>query len=277
MASVITKAIIPVAGWGTRRLPVTKAVEKSMLPIGNRPLIDYVVRDCILAGITDIFIVINKNDSQIKQYYSVNQPLDDFLTYNGKHDLIPLVTPPQNVTFHYIEQEVNNGKYGSAIPVSLCLPYIAKGESVAIALGDCFMYNRDGSSDLMRLKEATPDNGSSILGAEVPHDELGLYGVLQFDETTRAFQRIFEKPPQGQAPSNLISTSQFILNYDILQLVKTYTDLDVSGEYQLTEPINQYVISGGNIQVVQAHGQFLDGGNLHGWLHANDVVVRGAA
>lgn len=277
MASIITKAIVPVAGWGTRRLPITKAIEKCMLPIGNRPLIDYIVKDCIQAGITDIYFVISKGDTQIRQYFSVDQDLNTYLTYNGKQDLIPLVTPPQNVNFHYIEQETATGKYGTAVPVGLCIPYLAKGESVAVLMGDDFIYNADGSSELMRLKEATPEGKSSMLTVEISPEEVSRYGVIQFNEQTSTFERIVEKPAVGQAPSNYINVSKFILSYDVLELVKTYTNLDVSGEYMLIEPINQYVMSGGMVQVVPAKGRYLDGGTLQGWMHANDVVVRGAS
>ncbi len=273
MSSIITKAIIPVAGWGTRRLPIAKAIEKCMLPIGNRPLVDYIVRDCVGAGITDIFFVISKGDTQIQKYFSVNQELNSYLTYNGKQDLLPLVMPPQNINFHYIEQATNE-KYGTAVPVGLCVPYLAKGESVAVMMGDDFIFNPDGSSELMRLKAATPDNMSSMLAVEIAHEEVSRYGVIQFNDQTSMFEKIVEKPHPDQAPSNYINVSKYILNYDILQLVKTYTDLDVSGEYLLTEPINQYVLSGGAMQVVPAKGQYLDGGNVHGWLHANEVVLR---
>lgn len=275
MSSLITKAIIPVAGWGTRRLPITKAIEKCMLPIGNRPLIDYIVRDCLQAGITEIIFVISKGDYQIQKYFAVNPELNQWLTYSGKQDMIPLVTPPGGAAFRFIEQPMNQ-KYGTAVPVGLVLPYIAKGEAVAVLMGDDFIYNADGSSELLRLKEATPNGGSSMLAVEVPPDHVNQYGVIQFNEMTRGFERIIEKPPVGQAPSNLINVSKYILNYDILQMVKTYTDLNVSGEYLITEPINQFVMSGGLVQVVPAKGQYLDGGTLAGWMHANDVVVRGA-
>lgn len=272
MSSVITKAIIPVAGWGTRRLPITKAIEKAMLPIGNRPLIDYVVRDCIMAGITDLYFVISKGDTQIKKYYSENQDLNTYLTYNGKQDLLPLVAPPP-VNFHYIEQEPN-GKYGTAIPVGLCVPYVAKGESVLVVMGDDFIYNADGSSELMRLKQATPEGMCSMLTVQIPREDVSRYGVIQFNETTSLFEKIVEHPTPEQAPSNYINVSKYILNYDVLELVRTYTNLEVSGEYWLIEPINQYVLAGGGLQVVPAKGEFLDGGNVHGWLHANEVVVR---
>lgn len=276
MSNLITKAIIPVAGWGTRRLPVSKAIEKCMLPIGNRPLIDYVVKDCIGAGITDIYFVVNTGDSQLQKYYSVNQELNDYLAYNGKQDIIPLVMPPTNVNFYYVEQS-RVGKYGTAVPVGLCAQYVAQGESVLVTMGDDFMYNRDGSSEFLRFKAGTPDGACSLLAKEVPPEDVSQYGVIQFNPATGGFERIIEKPPVGQAPSNFINTGTYILNYDMLMMVKTYTDLDASGEYMLTEPLNQYVMNGGFVQMIPAAAEHLDGGTLAGWMHANDVVVRGSA
>lgn len=274
MSSVITKAIIPVAGWGTRRLPITKAIEKCMLPIGNRPIVDYIVRDCIQAGITDIFFVVSQGSYQLQQYYSENPALNEYLQYNGQPSMQELVHPPSGVNFHFVEQEMN-GKYGTAVPVALCMPYIQKGESVLVALGDAFFHNPDHSSEFMRLKMATAEGGCSLLVSEVPHEEVSRYGVIQFNEDNGAFERIIEHPQPDQAPSNYINSGDFILNYDTLLRNKAYCDQDLSGEYWLIEPVNQYVLEKGVVQVVPAQGQFLDGGNVHGWLHANEVIVRG--
>ena len=94
---MITKAIIPVAGWGTRRLPVTKAIEKCMLPVGNRPIVDYVVQDCITAGITDIYFVVGEQSGQLHDFYRNNVELNDYLRRNGKEDLLPLIAPDRIV------------------------------------------------------------------------------------------------------------------------------------------------------------------------------------
>lgn len=270
----VTKAVIPVAGWGTRRLPITKAIEKCMLPVGNRPIVDYVVRDCIKAGITDIYFVVSQGSTQLQQYYSENQRLNEYLQYNGKPNLMELAHPPKNVNFHYIEQDQND-KYGTAVPVAMTVPYLQKGESVAVVLGDCFFNSADGSSELMRLKAATPEGGNSLLAVQVPPEDTSRYGVIQFDEENGAFERIVEHPPAGQAPSNYINSGTFILNYDVLLQIYNYCQIELSGEYWIIEPINQYVLNKGIVQVVPAQGQFLDGGNVHGWLHANEVIVRG--
>lgn len=273
MNTPVTKAIIPVAGWGTRRLPITKAIEKCMLPVGNRPIVDYVVRDCIKAGITDIFFVINKGSVQLQQYYSDNQRLNQFLEYNGKQDLIDLARPPQNVHFHYIEQD-SVDKYGTAIPAALAFSHLQKNESVAYVMGDAFYYGADGGSEILRMIEATPDGGCSLLSSEVPYEEVSRYGVIDFDEDTGGFRGIVDYPQPGQAPSNLITHGNYILNYDVMNRAYQYCQLQVSGEYFLTMVISQYVVEKGVVTVVPAQNEYLDCGNVHGWLRANNLIVN---
>lgn len=273
--STVTKAIIPVAGWGTRRLPITKAVEKCMLPVGNRPIVDYVVRDCIKAGITEIYFVINKGSTQLQQYYSDNERLNQFLEYNRKQDLIELAKPPHSVTFHYIEQD-SNEKYGTAIPIALVYPLLKKGESVVFTMGDAFFHTTDNSSEIAKLLETTSEGSVSLMSVEVPMDQVSRYGVIDFDEETGAFQRVVEKPPVDQAPSNQISTANYVLNYDLLTRIYNYSQLEVSGEYLITDPISQYVLDKGVVSVYKAVSEYLDCGNVHGWLHANNLIVNRA-
>jgi UTP--glucose-1-phosphate uridylyltransferase len=271
---MITKAIIPVAGWGTRRLPITKAIEKCMLPIGNRPLVDFVVQDCIKAGIKDIFFVVSEGSTQLQSYYDDNGALNAYLTANNKEALLPIVTQSNNVTFHYVTQP-SNSKYGTAIPVSLVVPELSSDESVVVLMGDDFIYNRDGSSEVARLIAATPEGGNGMLGVNVPREDVSRYGVLDMDEKNE-FVRIVEKPTPAQAPSTLINVSKYVLNHDLLMNIANYSNIMLSGEYYITEPINQYVLNGGSVRVVSAQGDYLDGGTVEGWLHANNTVIRGA-
>jgi UTP--glucose-1-phosphate uridylyltransferase len=266
----ITKAIIPVAGWGTRRLPITKSIEKCMLPIGNRPIVDYVVQDCIAAGITDIYFVVSEWMTQIQAYYGENGLLDTYLIGNNKEDKLPLVRPPADVQFHFITQDTN-GKYGTAIPVSLVLPYLQQGESAVLLMGDDFIFNADGSSEVRRLLDATPEGGNAMLGASVPREAVSRYGVIDMNERSE-FVRIVEKPTPEEAPSTLINISKYVFNHELLSEIARYADLALTGEYYITEPINQYVLNGGSVVVTPAKGQYLDGGSEGGWLHANNVV-----
>lgn len=268
---MISKAIIPVAGWGTRRLPITKAIEKCMLPVGNRPIVDYVVQDCLRAGITDIYFVVSEGSTQLQEYYGENGELNAYLIAHEKEALLPLVAPLRGVNFHYITQETG-GKYGTAIPVSLVAPYVQKDESVVVLMGDDFIFNPDGSSEVARLLAATPENGNAMLGVNVPIEAVSRYGVVELN-ATNDFVRIVEKPTPAQAPSTLINVSKYVLNHDLLQAIASYAEVPLSGEYYITEPINQYVVNGGSVRVVPAQGQYLDGGSVEGWLHANNVVV----
>lgn len=268
---MITKAIIPVAGWGTRRLPITKAIEKSMLPIGNRPLVDYVVSDCIKAGITDIYFVISEGSTQLKQYYSNNNALNEYLVEAGKNESIKLIALPDAVNFNYIEQP-RRGKYGTAVPVALAAKHIFEGESAVVLGGDDFIYNADGSSEIRRLIDATPENGNAMLATTVASDQVNKYGVLEVS-ADQEFIRIVEKPTIDEAPSNLINITKYVLNHDVIERIARFVQTDQPGEYYITDPINDYIASGGSLKVVQAKGEYLDGGTLDGWLYANKVVL----
>lgn len=274
---MITKAIIPVAGWGTRRLPITKVIEKSMLPIGDRPIVDYVVEDCLKAGIKEFYFVVNDEDSQVEQYYRDNKKLEEYLIKNNKTaQLKKLKTTPDDVKLHFIVQPEDIG-YGTAIPVALAADKFKISEPTAVLMGDDFIWNEDGSSELKRLIGNLDENDSSaMLGVEVPMNEVSKYGVLDIDENNN-FQRIVEKPAQNDAPSNLINISKYIFSEELLNMTIKFVkdNPSIEGEYMITDPINQYVNMAGIMKVVPAKGQYLDGGNVDNWLHANNVVLGG--
>lgn len=264
------KAIIPVAGWGTRRLPITKSIEKCMLPIGNRPIVDYVVEDCIKAGINDIIFVVGEQSSQIQNYYGRNIMLEDYLISVEKPNMLDEILPPRNVTFHYVTQP-QNGAYGTAIPVALAAQAFDCSEGAVVLMGDDFIYHPDRTSEVARLIEAAGTN-SSLLGVKIADDDTSKYGVLQVDDKGR-FEKIVEKPDKGQAPSNLINVSKYVMNPTLLEEVVAYARENHKGEYYITEPINRYTQAGGVLNVLEAAGQYLDGGTLEGWLEANQTVL----
>lgn len=267
----ITKAIIPVAGWGTRRLPVTKSIEKCMLPIGNRPVVDYVVQDCIAAGVRDIYFVVSEESMQLRSYYSESKALEEYLKAAGKAQMLPLVTPPDDVRFHYIVQNAND-KYGTAVPISLVADRLTDDESVVVLMGDDFLHNPDGSSEVSRLIKAAPEGECAMLGVTVSHDQVERYGVLELNDLNE-FVRIVEKPSPENAPSNLINVSKYVLNARAVKMITKYVERAITGEYYITDPINEYVAGGGKVYVVTAEGQYLDSGTVEGWLYANNVVV----
>ncbi|HEU5187785.1 MAG TPA: sugar phosphate nucleotidyltransferase [Candidatus Saccharimonadales bacterium] len=275
----ITKAIIPVAGYGTRRLPITKAIEKCMLPIGNRPIVDYVVEDCIKAGITDIIFVVGEQFDQLQSFYGRNQLLEEYLRDKGKaSQLDDVVALAEKARFHYVVQDQHQ-PYGTAVPVSLCAHLIGKDERALVLMGDDFIYRQDGQSEAKNLIAGVEASDASVglLAATVPREEVSKYGVIEMEQKgdVNYFKHIVEKPSVGSAPSTLINISKYLFNYDLMQCAREVMKqpLTPNGEYQLIEALNMYVDAGNPVAVVPAGGEFMDGGTVEGWLAANNRVL----
>jgi UTP--glucose-1-phosphate uridylyltransferase len=268
-----TKAIIPVAGYGTRRLPLTKAIEKCMVPIGNRPIIDFVVEDCIKAGIKEIIFVVSEQVSQLETYYSRNQGLENYLEKNGKTDMLKAVQPPDGVEFKYVVQP--DGKYGTTVPVWLCRAYIEPDEQVVVIMGDQFFYREDGGSNVADLIENVAQKGvnSGLLGVNVPREDVRKYGVIEQD-AEGWYKRIIEHPEPENAPSTLNNASIYLFESKMFEYLDKNINNPQDGEYMIIDAINDYVNDGNRLAVGQANGKYLDGGNVEGWLYANNYVAE---
>lgn len=276
MTTKITKAIIPVAGWGTRRLPITKIIEKSMLPVGNRPLVDYSVQELIAAGVTDIYMVTsNVEPCQVKAFYQDNLALNQYLTERGKFDRLELAkTLPENVRIHYIAQDPA-GKYGTAVPIAMVVEEFKIDEPVLVFMGDDFIWNPGGESaseSLLGALQGAED--SAILGVVIPKEKVEKYGVLSVEDGR--LTHVVEKPSVAEAPSNLINVSKYIMSPSLLREVVKYVREKEFGptdqEYVVTDPIMAYIQQGGVMRVAETTGEYLDGGSVEGWVHANNVV-----
>ena len=273
----ITKAIIPVAGWGTRRLPITKIIEKSMLPVGNRPLVDYSVQELIKAGITDIYMVIsNVEPCQVQEFYRDNLALNDYLVERGKADRLALAkTLPDHVKIHYTTQDPA-GRYGTAVPIALVVEEYNLDEPVLVFMGDDFVWNPDGESAAESLIHSLQsENESAILGVEIPREKVDKYGVLSVQDGKLV--DVVEKPSVEEAPSNMINVSKYIMSRDLLRRVVNYVKSHDFGpldqEYLVTDPIDEYIKEGGIMRVAPTTGEYLDGGSVEGWVHANNVFT----
>ena len=273
----ITKAIIPVAGWGTRRLPITKIIEKSMLPVGNRPLVDYSVQELIKAGITDIYMVIsNVEPCQVQEFYRDNLALNDYLVERGKADRLALAkTLPDHVKIHYTTQDPA-GRYGTAVPIALVVEEYNLDEPVLVFMGDDFVWNPDGESAAESLIHSLQsENESAILGVEIPREKVDKYGVLSVQDGKLV--DVVEKPSIEEAPSNMINVSKYIMSRDLLRRIVNYVKSHDFGpldqEYLVTDPIDEYIKEGGIMRVAPTTGEYLDGGSVEGWVHANNVVT----
>ncbi len=273
---MITKAIIPVAGWGTRRLPITKIIEKSMLPVGNRPLVDYSVQELIKSGVKDIYMVIsNVEPCQVQEFYKDNLALNQYLTARGKADRLKLAkTLPDDVTIHYTVQDPA-GKYGTAVPIAMVVEEYNLNEPVLVFMGDDFIWNPNGESASESLiKSLESPTESAILGVEIDKNDVEKYGVLS--AVDGKLVGVVEKPTPEEAPSNLINVSKYIMSPELLQRIVKYVNEHDFGpldqEYLVTDPIDDFIKNGGIMRVAPTSGQYLDGGSVEGWLHANNVV-----
>ena len=272
---MITKAIIPVAGWGTRRLPITKIIEKSMLPVGNRPLVDYSVQDLIKAGVKDIYMVVsNTEPCPVRAFYQDNLALNRYLVDRGKADKLEKAkTLPDDVRIHYVAQDPS-AKYGTAVPIAMAVKEFGINEPVLVFMGDDFIWNPGGESAAEALVKASGGDKAAILGVEIPIEKVSRYGVLSVKDGNLV--GVVDTPSPEEAPSNMINVSKYILTPELLQKIVKYVDENDFGpmdqEYMVTDVFDEYVKNGGVMKVAPTKGEYLDGGSVEGWLHANNVV-----
>ncbi len=273
----VTKAVIMVAGWGTRMLPITKSIEKCMLPIGNRPVIDYIVQDVIKAGVTDIYFVVGEQSDQLQGYYRSNIPLNDYLRRKGRADLLQLVRPLSGVNIHFIVQ-TSTGKYGTSVPAGLVNEFIASDESVLYMNGDNFFYRADGGSSAADLIAAVAAAGatSGLFGNPVPDEKLSLFGLIEKDNNNH-FVKIVEKPRAEDAPSNLNNSGTYLFDKAIFELASSLPANPERGEYEITDAINAYVQQGEPMVVVEATADYVECGSVEGWLAANNRIIGNGA
>lgn len=270
----ITKAVIMVAGWGTRMLPITKSIEKCMLPVGKRPVIDYIVQDIVAAGVRDIYFVVGEQSTQLQSFYRTNIPLSDYLRRVGKDDLLPLVAAIKDVKTHFVVQP-GLGKYGTSVPASLVNEFIEDDEAVLYMNGDNFFYRTDGGScaaDLISLAEGS-NVSAGLLCNILPREEIHKFGVVEKDEQDR-FRRIIEKPTPEETTSNLNNSGFYLFPKRIFELASTLPANPKRGEYEITDAINAYVAEGNDMVVGVANGTYLECGSVEGWLAANNAVVE---
>ena len=229
----IKKAIIPAAGMGTRFLPATKAMPKEMLPIVDKPTIQYIVEEAIASGIEDIIIVTGKTKRAIEDHFDSNFELEESLRKAGKTDLLKKVQEAE-VEIHYIRQHDPKG-LGHAV---WCARKFIGDEPFAVLLGDDIVQAE--TPGLKQLINQYDETGSSIVGVQkVADDETDRYGIVNPSEKVgRRYQvkEFVEKPKQGTAPSNLAIMGRYVLTPEIFTHLGKH-EIGAGGEIQLTDAI----------------------------------------
>lgn len=231
----IKKAIIPAAGLGTRFLPATKAMPKEMLPIVDKPTIQYIVEEAIASGIEDIIIVTGKGKRAIEDHFDHAVELEDNLMNKGKLDLLEEVKQSSKVEIHYIRQKEPKG-LGHAI---WCARKFIGDEPFAVLLGDDIV--RSETPCLKQMIDQYEQTRSSIVGVQsVPDDETHRYGIIDPDgqnpHNLHHVRQFVEKPSPGEAPSNLAIMGRYILTPEIMRFLEKQ-ELGAGNEIQLTDAI----------------------------------------
>ncbi|MED4320272.1 UTP--glucose-1-phosphate uridylyltransferase GalU [Weizmannia sp. CD-2023] len=233
----VRKAIIPAAGLGTRFLPATKAMPKEMLPIVDKPTIQYIVEEAVESGIEDIIIVTGKGKRAIEDHFDNAWELEQNLAEKGKFDLLDKVRYSSNLAnIHYIRQKEPLG-LGHAV---WCARNFIGEEPFAVLLGDDIVQNDPPC--LKQLIDQYEETHSSVIGVQqVPEEETHRYGVIApASKEGRRYQvdKFVEKPKQGTAPSNLAIIGRYLLTPEIFMFLDKQ-EKGAGGEIQLTDAIQQ--------------------------------------
>ncbi|WP_026761149.1 UTP--glucose-1-phosphate uridylyltransferase GalU [Selenomonas ruminantium] len=262
----IKKAVIPAAGYGTRFLPATKATPKEMLPIVDKPTIQYIVEEAKASGIEDILIISGHGKRAIEDHFDSAPALEMALQEKGKDDLLAIVRETADINIHYIRQRYMRG-LGDAI---LCARSFMGSEPFAVLLGDDVVYNpaKPALAQLIDIYEAT---GGSVLGCQnVPQEKVSAYGIVAGTQTDNSrLMRVadmVEKPAVEEAPSQMAVLGRYIIKPQIFDILEK-TQPGKGGEIQLTDAL-KVLARQDAVYAYDFEGQRYDVGDKLGFLKA---------
>lgn len=272
----LTKAVIPVAGLGTRFLPATKAIPKEMLTVVDKPLIQYIVHEAAEAGITDIILVTHSSKGAIENHFDKHYELEAELNIRGKSErLVPLQEiTPEGVRIVSVRQPEALG-LGHAI---LCAsPIIADNEPFAVLLPDVLMYHPKRGC-LSQMAEQYRKMHTSVVALEaVEEAEVEKYGIAGVKGPDMRIVELVEKPKPKEAPSNLSVVGRYIFTPRLMEILKT-TQPGAGGEIQLTDAMDELLEEEVMFGFEFKNGKTYDCGDKQGYLRANvEYALRDAA
>ncbi|CAB4667866.1 unannotated protein [freshwater metagenome] len=270
---MISKAVIPAAGLGTRFLPATKATPKEMLPVVDKPAIQYVVEEAVAAGLRDVLMVTGRNKRALEDHFDKNAELEDLLEKSGRHDLLAAIRHSSDLAnMHYVRQGDPRG-LGDAV---LTAADHVGNEAFAVLLGDDLIDSRDPI--LPRMIEVHERFGGSVIALmEVPNSEISRYGAAAISVTDETdvvrVNDLVEKPSAAEAPSNFAVLGRYLLAPEIFEALRN-TKPGRGGEVQLTDAIQvlaKRADKGGPVHGVIFRGRRYDTGEKLSYLQS---VVR---
>lgn len=262
----VRKAIIPAAGLGTRFLPATKAMPKEMLPIVDKPTIQYIIEEAIASGIEEILIITGKNKRAIEDHFDRSIELELSLQESGKDELLELVQGISDmVDVHYIRQKEAKG-LGHAV---YCAKTFVGNEPFAVMLGDDVVYSPENPC-LKQMIECFDEYKTSVLGVQtVREEDVSKYGVVDGNQVTErvySVNDLVEKPSMEEAPSNVAILGRYIINPSIFDILAE-TKPGKGGEIQLTDALKELALHE-DMYAYHFEGKRYDVGNKQGFLEA---------
>lgn len=270
MSESVDIAVFPVAGFGTRFLPATKANPKEMLPVVDKPLIQYAVDEAYAAGIRTMVFVTGRNKWSITEHYDVAYELENELSLRNKKEFIQEVRKikPNDMTVIYIRQELAMG-LGHAV---LCARSVVRHRPFAVLLADDLLDNGAGKPVMKQMVEVFEKHQQGVIGVmDVPAEQTNRYGIVsqgaQLDDKVSVIDAIVEKPAPEDAPSTHAVIGRYILPGQIMQLL-AQTDKGAGGEIQLTDAISR-LIREKTVLAYRFDGKRYDCGDKLGYLQAN--------
>jgi len=265
----LRKVVFPVAGLGTRFLPATKVVAKEMLPVLDKPLIQYAVDEAVDAGADTLVFVTNRYKHAIADYFDKSYELEAKLQEKGKDELLALVqgTLPRNVRAIFVTQPEALG-LGHAV---LCAKPVVGDEPFGVVLPDDLIWNK-GKGALGQMAELAQSQGASgvIAVEEVPQNDTDKYGIVDatpIDPRSAQIRHMVEKPKPSEAPSNLAVVGRYVLPGRIFELLEKTTP-GAGGEIQLTDAIDALLKEQGKVLAYRFEGTRFDCGNKAGLVRA---------
>lgn len=264
----ITKAVIPVAGLGTRFLPATKAQPKEMLPIVDKPTVQYLVEEAVASGITDIIFVTGRDKRTIEDHFDVAPGLERTLEENGKKEAAKVVRDISNLArFAYVRQKYPLGD-GDAI---LTASHLIGDEPVVVIFGDCLY--RSNVPTVKQIIDSYEKFRAPVLGlAEIPHEEVSRFGVIsgkKIDGKHWEIRTFVEKPKVEDAPTNMVVPGKYIITPQVIKVLEDLKhDKFFKGELRLANAFEEMASRGEKLYGRMLDGEWLDTGSKIGFLKA---------
>lgn len=271
---MVKKVVIPVAGLGTRMLPATKAIPKEMLPLVDRPLIQFIVEECAAAGLTDIILVTHSSKNSIENHFDTSFELETTLEQRVKRQLlaeVQAITPP-GVTIMHVRQGVAKG-LGHAV---LCARPLIDDQPFAVVLPDVLVdesscdMKRDNLAEMVR--NFNESGSAQVMVEKVPHNKVDQYGIADIDGSDLApgeqapIKQLVEKPPVGKAPSDLAVVGRYVFPADLWELLER-TPVGAGNEVQLTDAMAM-LLERQTVNAYYMKGRSNDCGNKLGYAQA---------